>query len=102
MVSKMEACSDESEQALIDCWDQHGFIAAVRIAHSDHVPLCISPDHVWTLIVQGFSQHLKFNLEGLQAQFEDYEGELALSIRRDDFIKGDPSNDWKGTFNEFS
>merc|ERR1712080_630789 len=49
---KMEASSDD--KFLLNTEDVHGFLAAVRIAHSDHVPICLSPDHFWTHIIQGF------------------------------------------------
>merc|ERR1712025_1309381 len=52
----IEASSDDV--SLIDTHDKHAFIGAARIAHSFHVPLCLSPDHIWTLIIQGFGEHM--------------------------------------------
>ena len=55
-------------------WCENGFITAARIAHSHHVPLCLSPDHVWTLIVQGFCNHMSLKHEQLRSQFVNFDG----------------------------
>lgn len=34
---------------------------AIFMAHAYHLPLELSPDHIWTLIMQGLGEHLRLN-----------------------------------------
>ena len=43
----------------------HSLLLTVQIAHSYHIPLQLSPDDIWALIMQGMSQHIKQNSEEL-------------------------------------
>ena len=76
----------------------NGFLTAVHIAYTHHVPLCISPDHIWTLIVQGFCTHMDINHEALRKQFVNFDGKKELVVRVDHFSKGNPENDWPSVF----
>jgi hypothetical protein len=80
----------------------HGFLLAVHSSFNSHYPLTLSPDDVWLTIAQGFAAHVNANAEKLRKQFVKHEGKLYIEIRRDDFKKGSPSNDWPGGFSEFS
>ena len=80
----------------------HGFVGAVHIAFDNHYPLSISPDHIWMCIAQGFSSHVNANADKLRNMFVEHEGKKTLTVRRNDFIKGDPNNPWPEVFNEFS
>lgn len=75
---------------------------AVYHAFNNHIPLCFGPDDLWTLIVQGVSQHIELNAEELRDKFVDFEGKKVLRIRRDGFQRGSPKNDWAGCFEEWS
>ena len=32
-------------------------------AYENHLPICLTPDTIWLLIVQGFAHHVNFNSE---------------------------------------
>jgi hypothetical protein len=80
----------------------HGFLAAVHRAFDLHYPLVLSPDDVWLCLAQGFATHVNLHAETLRHHFVRHEGKVKLSVRRDDFVKGSPSNDWPGMFSELS
>lgn len=81
---------------------ENGFMTAVRTAYSSHVPLMLSPDHIWTLIGQGISKHISENAEKFRSKFVNFDGKQLIRIRRDGFVKGKQENDWAGCFEEFS
>lgn len=78
------------------------FLAAAHLAFDYHWPLTISPDDVWLCIAQGFAAHVKANAEALRHRFVKHEGQAIIEVRRDNFAKGSPANDWEGAFAEFS
>jgi hypothetical protein len=78
------------------------FIATVHAAFDTHRPLVISPDDVWLCIAQGFANHVNANAETLRKQFVAHEGQKLIEVFRDEFVKGEPTNDWQGVFSEFS
>ena len=43
-------------------------------AYENHLPICLTPDIIWLLIVQGFSQHVNYNAEKLREKFVNFEG----------------------------
>lgn len=61
---------------------EHGFLAAVRIAHSHHIPLCLSPDHFWTLIIQGLGEHIKLHYNELKSKFVNFHIHKKLTVER--------------------
>ena len=50
------------------------------LAHSNHYPIRIKPDHIWLLIVQAFSNHVNANSEALRNQFVNFEGKKTLKV----------------------
>ena len=50
------------------------------LAHSNHYPIRIKPDHIWLLIVQAFSNHVNANSESLRSQFVNFEGKKTLKV----------------------
>ena len=50
------------------------------LAHSNHYPIRIKPDHIWLLIVQAFSNHVNVNAEKLLSLFVDFEGTKTLIV----------------------
>lgn len=95
-----EACSTGK---LITLGDTHsGFLQAVHVAFDSHRPLSLSPDSFWLTIAGGLATHINLNAEELRHKFVDHEGKKRIVVRRDEFVKGNPNNDWKGCFDEFS
>src|SRR5687767_11833147 len=80
----------------------HPFLGAVHCAFASHYPLVLSPDDIWLCIAQGFATHVELNAEALRDRFVRHQGKKALTVRRDGFRRGDPSNDWPGVFAELS
>ncbi len=77
-------------------------MAAVHSAYAQHRPLVLSPDMFWLLVAQGFANHVNLNAAAMRHHFVQFEGKKKVVIRRDQFIKGSPENDWAGAYNEFA
>lgn len=80
----------------------HQFVAAVGTSFAYHYPLVLSPDSVWLTISQGLALHINRHAEDVRKRFVAHEGKAQIVIRRDNFMKGAPDNDWEGAFGEFS
>lgn len=83
----------------------NAFIAAIHAAFSQHYPLVLTPDAIWLCIVQGLAHHVSAHSEKLRRRFvahEEEEDKQPVTIKRDDFIKGSPINNWPETFEAFS
>ncbi len=68
----------------------------------DHRPLCLSPDIVWLMIIQGVANHINANADELRPKLVSHLGKPTIEVRRDDFVKGSPENPWPEVFSEFS
>ncbi len=82
--------------------DTHACIAALHIAFAQHRPIVISPDMIWLMIIQGAGILIHENNEKLQNAIVVFDSIKQISIRRDDFIKGNENNDWTSVFPQFS
>jgi hypothetical protein len=80
----------------------NGFWSAIDMAFNWHIPLGLTPDHVWLTISRTFAEHVVKNAEELRKRFVDFDGQKLLTVRRDNFVKGSAENDWQGVFSEFS
>jgi len=98
--AKIEACSHYGDRVVPS--EYHPFVAAVHSAYAQHRPLVLSPDMFWLLVAQGFTNHVNMNAEAMRHHFVQFEGKKKVVIRRDQFIKGSPENDWAGAYNEFA
>jgi hypothetical protein len=67
-----------------------------------HRPICLSPDIIWLTLTQGLANHINMHAESLRSQFVQHAGQLTITVRRDDFVKGSPENPWPEVFGEFS
>lgn len=81
---------------------QNGLWRACEAAYNNHRRLELSPDHIWLAIARVAAEHITSKSEELRKKFVDFEGKKALEIRRNEFVKGSPDNDWPGTFEEFA
>ncbi|MCB9741662.1 MAG: DUF4419 domain-containing protein [Alphaproteobacteria bacterium] len=86
--------------ALLDASGLHPLIEAMLIAFHEHRPLVLSPDAIWLTLLQGFAQHVGLHGERLRVLFVEHTGKLTLKVRRDDFVMGNPGNDWPGAVEE--
>ena len=58
----------------------HPFFNGMYSAYSDHRPFDISPDAIWLLICQGFSNHVNTNAEELRHLFVNFDGKQTLTV----------------------
>lgn len=101
----IEACElkdDDSRKWVSQSSSCHGFFAGALAAFDGHYPFTIKPDHIFQLILEGWSQHVDKHPEELRACFVSHEGKKTIRIRRDDFVKGSPTNPWPEMFAAFS
>ena len=98
--SGIEACS-RYHGSLVAAVNYHPVMAAAHLAFQDHRPLVFSPDIVWLMIAQGFANHVRANAISLRRRLVCHEGQLSLTVRRDDFVKGSPENPWPEVFAAF-
>jgi len=74
----------------------HPLVLAVHLAFETHRPLVLTPDAVWLCLAQGLATHVDLHAEQLRPRLVRHAGAIALEERRDDFVPGDPHNDWPG------
>lgn len=65
----------------------HPLLEAVHIAFSEHRPLVLSPDAIWLVIAQGFSDHVKQNAEASRASFVRHQCQKLLNVRASSFTR---------------
>jgi hypothetical protein len=94
--------SASNQAHLVNAGSAHGLVAAARAAFDRHYPLVLSPDDIWLCLAQGFAIHVGQHAEALRSRIVAHQGKKKIGVRRDDFIKGSPSNDWPGVFSELS
>lgn len=80
----------------------HPFFDGMYRAYADHRPFVISPDAVWLLICQGFSNHVNNNAEKLRHLFVDFEGKKTLSVIANDISLNNPASPWEEHFPSFT
>ena len=61
-------------------YGKHALIGTLHSAYMQHYPLVISPDMIWLLICQGFSNHVNNNAEKLRSKFVNFEGKKPIQI----------------------
>src|SRR5262249_37390789 len=73
----------------------HPLVLAVDLAFAQHRPLVLSPDAGWLCLAQSLATHIDLHAEELRSRLVRHaEGKIELEHRRDDFVLGDPNNDW--------
>jgi Domain of unknown function (DUF4419) len=97
----VEACS-RYHGRLLGRVAYHPVVAAIHRAFMQHRPLCLSPDTIWLMIIQGVANHINAHAEELRSRIVSHHGKLIIEVRRDDFVKGSPENPWSEVFSEFS
>jgi hypothetical protein len=71
-------------------------------AYVKHIPICITPDILWMLIIQGFSRHIDINSEKLRSKLVQFQGKKTLFVDGDEKTIEDITKEgWERTFNEF-
>lgn len=100
-VDKFQAYSSNFEESSIRSTG-NSFVDAIYYAFTEHIPLELSPQIFWLLILHGLAQHITLNAESLRNKFVDFQGKKTLEMRRDNFRWGNPNNDWATVFEDFT
>lgn len=58
--------------------NMNGFVNALHLAFADDLEFTMTPDMLWTVIIQGFSQHINANAEKYRSKFVSHEGKKLL------------------------
>lgn len=80
----------------------HPFFDGMHRAYADHRPFVLTPDAVWLLICQGFSNHVNNNAEKLRHLFVDFEGKKKLTVMCNDIFLNNPDSPWEKYFPMFT
>ena len=59
----------------------HSFFQGIYQAYADHRPFVLSPDMIWLLICQGFSEHVNANAERLRDMIVSHDGTMTLVVQ---------------------
>jgi hypothetical protein len=87
-----------------------GFFAACLAAFAQHLPLALSPDHMWSVISFAFAKHVDENAEELRSNFVQHDGKKRIEVQADNIVmgggnagSGSSSQEWEDTvFPNFS
>jgi hypothetical protein len=99
---KAEASGCNATGDLIALRQGHGLLATARLAFERHYDLALQPDDLWLAIAQGFAIHLEQHAEDLRPRLVAHVGQETIAVRRDDFVKGSPDNDWPSALGQLS
>ena len=94
-------CFKAPEGARLRYTKQHSFLETFMLSYIHHLPLCLSPDDVWTVVLQGFGLHMEKHAEALRKKFVDFEGQKTLTVIRSDGFLINPKADWEGCFEDY-
>mmetsp|Transcript_24376 Transcript_24376/g.51711 ORF Transcript_24376/g.51711 Transcript_24376/m.51711 type:complete len:544 (-) Transcript_24376:781-2412(-) len=79
-----------------------GFLAACLTAFAQHLPLELSPDHVWAVLSYAFAKHVDTHAEELRKNFVQHEGKKRLLVEVNGFVmsggdleKGTSAAEWE-------
>lgn len=85
---------------LVD-YGYHPFFRGMYNAYANHRPFTLSPDMIWLLICQGFSQHVNNNSDALRHLFVDFSGKISLVVQDNRIDLNDPNSPWPEVFPQF-
>ncbi|MFO0559525.1 MAG: DUF4419 domain-containing protein [Polyangiales bacterium] len=98
-ISQLEAL-DRDALDYVQAEPIHGLVAAAHLAYAEHRPLALAPEHVWLCVLQAMARVVEEQPEKFRALFVAHEGKETVRIQRDEFIPGNPDNDWGGAVRE--
>jgi len=80
----------------------HSFFEGMYNAYAQHRPFTLSPDMIWLLICQGFSNHVNNNSESLRSLLVDFTGKTTLIVNDNSITLDNPNSPWQEVFPKFS
>ena len=99
--AKIEAYPQTEKNTKLVSTRVHPVIGAMHYGFAQHRPVAISPDMIWLMIMQGFAKHVSFMSDSLRTKMVNFDGRKAISIRHDEFKRGNQKNEWNKVFPEF-
>lgn len=72
----------------------HPVLAALDAAYSDHLPVVLSPDMIWMLIVQGFGTHIRYHAELFRKELTGKESGKETLVVESDLLPGGSAKTW--------
>lgn len=97
---KIEAHSNPAPQLVANGY--HAFIHGMYQAYSEHRPFTLSPDMIWLLICQGFSNHVNFNHKTKREVFPHLKSKQKLIVKQDAQESEYPNQIWEKATTEFT
>ena len=86
-------------QKIILEYEKHPVFDGFVSAYKDHRPITISPDIIWLLIIQAFSNHVSANPEKYRKMFVNFNGKKNILLKRlDKDFSQLTSKDWEEEF----
>jgi hypothetical protein len=82
------------------CYKYTSFFDGLYFAYAHHRPFTLSPDMIWLLISQGFSNHVLNNAEQLRSLFVKGSGKTELTVVNNKIDLNDPKSPWEEVFPE--
>lgn len=103
MEKKIYHCSSKLDEAIyVSGLRGHPILEGYYQSYAKHIPVTVSPDILWMLIVQGFSRHIDQNAEKLRYKFVDFDGQKTLIVNGDEWtIEEITREGWESTFAAF-
>ena len=103
MEKKIYHCSSKLDEAIyVSGLRGHPILEGYYQSYAKHIPVTVSPDILWMLIVQGFGRHIDQNAEKLRNKFVDFDGQKALIVGGDEWtIEEITREGWESTFAAF-
>ena len=100
---KIYHCSSDMKSPIfVDGLDGLPILKGYYQAYVYHIPICISPDILWMLFIQGISRHINLNSEKLRNKFVNFEDKKTLVVNGDEeTIEEINQEGWERTIKEF-
>ncbi|MCQ2064560.1 MAG: DUF4419 domain-containing protein [Bacteroidaceae bacterium] len=100
MVAEPRIVASSFSKERLGNYGKNPFFKGMTDAFADHRPVVLSPDVIWSLISQGFANHVSRNPEEMRHLFVDHEGKIDLLVETaEDLLTGDA--DWNGIVDGF-
>ena len=84
-ISVPDTSQDAASKKLVYAGGQ-GFLVAALTAFAQHLPLRLSPDDIWAVIINGFARHVNDHAEELRHNFVSHQGKEKIRIFHADFF----------------
>lgn len=80
---------------------RNGLWVACHDAYNAHMPLMLSPDHIWATIARVAAQYIVAHSSDMRDKIVKFKDRKLITVRRDDFVKGSDKNPWPEAFEAF-